>query len=132
MKAYNKQSTLQGGEGNILLVGSPVVGLSSVPLLHPITPLIGRYGFNVGQRGAEPPSADTCTCATREPGTGWGKQLGKGGGGGGKAFASRTIKPKAAEEVEVVEGDDEEATATSRDATEPEQTALYMVQPPRG
>ena len=64
---------------------------------------------------------------TREPGTGWGKQLGKGGGGGGKAFASRTIKPKAAEEVEVVEGDDEEATAT-----EPEQTALYMVQPPRG
>ena len=63
---------------------------------------------------------------------GWGKQLCKGGGGGGKAFASRTIKPKAAEEVEVVEGDDEEATATSRDATEPEQTALYMVQPPRG
>ena len=51
----------QGGEGNILLVGSPVVGLSSVPLLHPINPLIGRYGFNVGQRGAEPPSADTCT-----------------------------------------------------------------------
>ena len=43
------------------MMGSPVVGLSSVPLLHPINPLIGRYGFNVGQRGAEPPSADTCT-----------------------------------------------------------------------